>query len=113
LPIVAQMSFDDSRKVASGEDVRQVVETLAAFKPAAIGVNCGVGPQQALDLLARVRQLFTGPITAQPNAGFPVHVGGRVAYLATPEYFAGFARHAVATGANLVGGCCGTRPAHI
>ena len=113
LPIVAQMSFDDSRKVASGEDARQFVETLAAFKPAAIGVNCGVGPQQALDLLARVRQLFTGPISAQPNAGFPVHVGGRIAYLATPEYFAGFARHAVATGANLVGGCCGTRPAHI
>ncbi|HEX5416513.1 MAG TPA: bifunctional homocysteine S-methyltransferase/methylenetetrahydrofolate reductase [Chloroflexota bacterium] len=113
LPVIAQLSFVDSRRIASGEDVYQVVEALAPFQLAALGVNCGVGPQQALELIGQVRQYFGGPVTAQPNAGFPVHVSGRVAYLATPEYFADFAQKAIAAGASLVGGCCGTKPAHI
>lgn len=113
LPIVAQVSFEDYRRIASGEDVREVVGALGTLGLAAIGVNCGVGPQQALELIRQIRQFFAGPISAQPNAGYPVHVGGRIAYLATPEYFAGFSRQAIAAGASIVGGCCGTRPDHI
>ena len=52
------------------------------------------------------------PVSAMPNAGLPQYVEGRFVYLANPEYFAEFAARAVALGARLVGGCCGTTPAH-
>src|SRR5215831_9454041 len=48
-----------------------------------------------------------------PNAGLPQFVEGRFLYLASPEYFAEFAARAIALGVRLVGGCCGTTPAHI
>ncbi len=113
LPIVAQLSFDDNRRIASGHDVVQIVEVLSDLGVAVIGVNCGIGPQQALDLVSQFSVQGCPLIAAQPNAGYPVRVGGRAAYLATPEYFATFAEKAIAAGALLVGGCCGTTPAHI
>lgn len=113
LPLIAQVSFDDYRRIASGHDASQVVAALSSCDVAAIGVNCGIGPQQAIELVGQLRSHFAGPITVQPNAGFPVRIGGRIAYFATPEYFAGFARSALAAGATVIGGCCGTTPAHI
>jgi methionine synthase / methylenetetrahydrofolate reductase(NADPH) len=113
LPIVAQMSFDDNRRTVSGHDVAQVLEALTRLGVPVVGVNCGIGPQQALDLVEQLAAQ-TGPlIAAQPNAGYPVRLGGRVAYLATPEYFASFAARAIEAGAVIVGGCCGTTPPHI
>jgi homocysteine S-methyltransferase len=113
LPAVAQMSFDDSRRTASGHDVTQVVDALSRLGVSVIGVNCGIGPQQALELVAQFAVQECPLIAAQPNAGYPVRLGGRAAYLATPEYFASFAEKAIAAGATIVGGCCGTTPAHI
>jgi homocysteine S-methyltransferase len=52
-------------------------------------------------------------VATMPNAGWPAHVGGRVIYPSSPDYFADFALHAVAAGVKLVGGCCGTTPEHI
>lgn len=113
LPIVAQLSFDDTRRTASGHDVAQVVEALERLNVVAMGVNCGIGPQQALDLVGQFACHTHRFISAIPNAGYPVRIAGRVSYFATPTYFAGFARHAVAAGARLIGGCCGTTPEHI
>lgn len=113
LPIVAQLSFDDNQHTASGHDVLQVVDALERLDVPVMGVNCGIGPQQALDLVEQFAQVTSRLISAMPNAGYPVRVGGRVSYLATPRYFASFARHAVAAGARLIGGCCGTTPEHI
>lgn len=113
LPMIAQLSFDDYRRIASGHDIAQVIAALAGCDVAAIGVNCGIGPQQAIELIGQIRSHYSGPISAQPNAGFPVRISGRIAYFATPEYFAGFARSALAAGATMIGGCCGTTPAHI
>lgn len=113
LPIVAEMSFDDNRRCASGHDVVQVVKALDQLDVPVIGVNCGIGPQQALDLTGQLHHATERFISAMPNAGYPVRVAGRISYFATPSYFASFARAAVATGARLVGGCCGTTPEHI
>ncbi|HVC33196.1 MAG TPA: bifunctional homocysteine S-methyltransferase/methylenetetrahydrofolate reductase [Chloroflexota bacterium] len=113
LPIVAEMSFDDTRRTASGHDVLHVVEALERLQVPVVGVNCGIGPQQALDLVGQLGHATRRLVSAMPNAGYPVRVGGRISYLATPTYFADFARTAVATGAHLVGGCCGTSPDHI
>jgi methionine synthase / methylenetetrahydrofolate reductase(NADPH) len=113
LPIVAQLSFEDHHRTASGHDVGQVARALDGLDVAVIGVNCGVGPQQALDLLRQLAAASTRLLAAQPNAGYPVRLGGRVAYVATPEYFQDFAGQALAAGARLVGGCCGTTAAHV
>jgi homocysteine S-methyltransferase len=117
LPIVAMLSFDDTRRTTSGHTAEQAVANLEQLGVAVVGVNCGIGPQQALDLVGQFARVSPRPprrlVAAQPNAGYPMRVGGRVAYAATPEYFAGFAASAVSAGATLIGGCCGTSPAHI
>jgi len=55
----------------------------------------------------------TAKVSAMPNAGAPAMVDGRYVYLCTPEYMASYARRFLAAGVTLVGGCCGTTPAHI
>ncbi|HUX86197.1 MAG TPA: bifunctional homocysteine S-methyltransferase/methylenetetrahydrofolate reductase [Chloroflexota bacterium] len=113
LPIVAQMSFGDSQRTASGHDVGQVAEALDQLQVSVIGINCGEGPRQTLDLVRSILPRSGRFLSAMPNAGYPARIGGRIAYLATPEYFAAFARNAVESGATIVGGCCGTTPDHI
>ncbi len=60
-----------------------------------------------------MRGATTLPLAAMPNAGLPRAVEGRNIYLCSPEYMASFARKAIAAGAQIVGGCCGTTPNHI
>jgi hypothetical protein len=77
-------------------------------------VNCGVGPQATLELLEQFVAAAEGtPVSAMPNAGLPQFVEGRYVYLSSPEYFAEFAARAIALGVRLLGGCCGTTPAHV
>jgi homocysteine S-methyltransferase len=79
-----------------------------------VGVNCGVGPQATLELLEQFVAAADGtPVSAMPNAGLPRFVEGRYVYLSSPDYFADFAARAVGLGVRLIGGCCGTTPAHI
>jgi homocysteine S-methyltransferase len=91
-----------------------VARTLIQSGADVIGVNCGVGPQPTLEVLEQlVAAAGDTPVSAMPNAGLPQLVGGRFVYLASPEYFGEFAARAIALGVRLVGGCCGTTPAHI
>jgi methionine synthase I (cobalamin-dependent) len=79
-----------------------------------IGVNCGLGPQDMTDLVAQLRA--TAPdvwILAQPNAGQPVSWQGTQVYPETPESLAAWVPALVQAGATMIGGCCGTGPAHI
>jgi homocysteine S-methyltransferase len=79
----------------------------------AIGVNCGEGPAQMLRVLRAMVAVAEGtPLAARPNAGGPARAAGRVVYPATPSYVAEHAAAAVAAGAAIVGGCCGTGPEH-
>src|ERR1019366_6761369 len=79
----------------------------------AIGVNCSTGPASVLTALEAMRAATTLPLAGMPNAGMPREVEGRNIYLCSPEYMASFARKAIAAGAQIVGGCCGTTPNHI
>lgn len=78
-----------------------------------IGSNCGVGPADMLELLTAIKRHVAKPIAILPNAGFPKDVDGRQFYLADPDYFAEYALRFVDAGADVIGGCCGTTPAHI
>jgi homocysteine S-methyltransferase len=113
LPIVAEVSVDEDGNTLAGATPREVVEALEALHVDALGVNCGVGPQAALDAIQQMRPLTRTPLSAMPNAGNPTTQGGRQIYVSTPEYFADYARRFAEAGVAIIGGCCGTTPAHI
>ncbi|HXV56916.1 MAG TPA: bifunctional homocysteine S-methyltransferase/methylenetetrahydrofolate reductase [Gaiellaceae bacterium] len=115
LPIVAQLTFDEDAQTLAGVTAREAVERLRTLDVAAVGANCGLGPQAALAALAEMAGHANGlPLTAQPNVGLPSRSGGRIVYPnATPDYFGEFAAQARSLGAGIVGGCCGTTPAQI
>lgn len=114
LPIVCTMSFTRDDRTLLGSTAQDCARVLAGLDVDAIGVNCSEGPEQVLRLLSAMRP-FTGaiPLAAQPNAGGPARMSGRLQYPATAEYFADFGRQAIAAGIAIVGGCCGTGPAHV
>ena len=114
LPIVAQMTFGEDGKTRYGHTPALVVRALKQAGANVVGVNCGVGPQATLELIEQFVAAAEGtPVSAMPNAGLPQFVEGRYVYLSSPDYFADFAARAVALGVKLIGGCCGTTPAHI
>src|SRR5919202_127163 len=113
LPIIAQVSVHEEGKTLAGATPVEVVDLLDALHVDALGVNCGVGPQTALDAIMQMRPLTKTPLSAMPNAGHPTTQGGRQIYVSTPEYFAEYARRFAQAGVSIIGGCCGTTPAHI
>jgi methionine synthase / methylenetetrahydrofolate reductase(NADPH) len=115
LPIVAQLTFDEDAQTLAGVTAREAIERLQQLDVAAVGANCGLGPQAALAALSEMAEHANGlPLSAQPNVGLPSRSGGRIVYPnATPDYFAEFAAQARRLGAGIVGGCCGTTPAQI
>ena len=113
LPVVVQMSFNDEGKTLMGNKPVEVATTLKQAGAEVVGANCSVGPQILLDVLERMTAVDGIHFSIQPNAGLPRYVGSRYVYLASPEYFADYARMFVSSGAGIIGGCCGTTPEHI
>jgi homocysteine S-methyltransferase len=114
VPVIAQMTFGNDGKTLYGHTPALAVQMLRQAGAAVVGINCGLGPQPTLELLEQMVRAAEGtPISAMPNAGLPQMVEGRYVYLSSPEYFADFAARAIGLGASIVGGCCGTTPAHI
>src|SRR5438445_8343787 len=113
LPISAQVSVHEEGKTLAGATPAEIVALLDALRVDALGVNCGVGPQTALDAIQQMRPLTRTPLSAMPNAGHPTTQGGRQIYVSTPEYFADYARRFAEAGVSIIGGCCGTTPEHI
>src|SRR5512141_46417 len=113
LPVIAQMTVGTDGKTHYGTDPGVFGPEIQAMGADVIGVNCSVGPHGVLEAVEKLSRVVTVPISAQPNAGLPREVGDRKIYMASPEYMASYARRIVEAGARLVGGCCGTTPAHI
>ena len=95
---------------------RQGVELLTAVSQLpgvdAVGCNCVCGPHHLLSYL-RTLPAFPCPVSIMPNAGYPTVLGRRTFFQGQPDYFAGQLAQLVQSGADIVGGCCGTTPAHI
>jgi methionine synthase / methylenetetrahydrofolate reductase(NADPH) len=111
--IVAQVTIDDFAHLPAGGSPEVFTQEMNTWPADAIGINCSVGPKTTLEALERMSQLATKPLSAMPNAGLPARVEGRNIYLCSPEYMAQYARRMMAAGVKLIGGCCGTTPAHI
>jgi methionine synthase I (cobalamin-dependent)/5,10-methylenetetrahydrofolate reductase len=114
LPVTVSLTFNDDGTSLYGERPEDVVAALEALGVAVIGANCTQGPQPMLETVQRMSAAAkSAKLSAMPNAGSPAFVEGRYVYLCTPEYMASYARRFIAAGVTVVGGCCGTTPAHI
>ncbi len=114
VPVISHMTYGQDDRTLLGDLPAQVARQLYEAGADVIGVNCGGGPQQLSRILQAMRQAVPEAIvSAMPNAGFPESVGERMMYPATEEYFADYALTFKAIGAKMIGGCCGTTPAHI
>jgi len=113
LPLVAEMTFTEDERTLYGAYPEDVVRATQSLGVNVLGANCSVGPQKLLEIVQRLRRRTQMPISVMPNAGLPRFVSGRFLYLASPDYFADYAVRFKAAGATLIGGCCGTTPAHI
>ena len=113
LPVLASASFTRDDRTPLGSTPADIAARLVELEVDAIGVNCGEGPAQALRVIRSMKPHAGGlPLSARPNAGGPAEVGGRFVYPATPGYVAELALALRDEGVAIVGGCCGTGPAH-
>ncbi len=113
LPIVTQMAILTDGNTSYGTTPEVFTAHLDEWGADVIGVNCGVGPAHALAAIEKMRALTTRKLSAQPNAGLPRDVQGRQFYMCSPEYMAKYAKRLIQAGVRMIGGCCGTTPAHI
>ncbi|WP_348261885.1 bifunctional homocysteine S-methyltransferase/methylenetetrahydrofolate reductase [Telmatobacter sp. DSM 110680] len=113
LPVLVMVTVDDESNCLDGSSPQQAAALLTEWGAGAIGVNCSTGPSTVLTAIEAMRSATSLPLAAMPNAGMPRAIEGRNIYLCSPEYMASFARKAIAAGAQIVGGCCGTTPNHI
>jgi homocysteine S-methyltransferase len=113
LPVLVMMTVDDESNCLDGSSPAHAAKLLTEWGASAVGVNCSTGPTTVLTAIESMRGATQLPVAAMPNAGLPRAVEGRNIYLCSPEYMASFARRAIAVGAQVVGGCCGTTPNHI
>ena len=114
LPLVVSLTFGEDLRMADGTKPAAAVAALRDAGVDVIGVNCGSGPIAGIDALAAMAPLADGtPLLIMPNAGLSGRVGGSFVWAAEPAYFADEVPAFLAAGASLVGGCCGTTPAHI
>ncbi len=112
---VPSFVFDGECMLADGSTLDDVVKLLseARYSPAAMGFNCGTGPDVTLSAQEKAAGKVDLPLIIQPGAGVPRNIDHRFMPMTTPEYFTTFAIRYVNLGARGVGGCCGIFPGHI
>ena len=116
LPVVACMTFDsgpDRCSTMMGTTPEDLARAAVEAGAAAVGANCGGGPEHFVPVARRLRKTTALPIWLKPNAGLPLVRDGQTVFPMGPEAFARFVPEMIAAGANFIGGCCGTTPEHI
>jgi 5-methyltetrahydrofolate--homocysteine methyltransferase len=117
IPIVACIAFstpDRGGRTIMGDKATDCAQALTEAGASAVGANCGdLDPFQMAQVVSEFRKATPLPIIAQPNAGAPKLVKGQTVFDMPPEEFAQGMFECLKNGASLLGGCCGTTPAHI
>ena len=114
LPLVVSLSYDRGRRTMMGISPSQAGKELEGLPVDLIGINCGRSLEENLQNLVDLRQVTTKPIWFKPNAGLP-HVDGlgKTVYETTPDMMGAQVYSWLTSGAQIVGGCCGTSPEHL
>ncbi|MDA8385718.1 MAG: homocysteine S-methyltransferase family protein, partial [Actinomycetota bacterium] len=114
VPIQAQVTVELTGRMLPGTEIAAALISLRAMDVDVIGMNCATGPNEMGEHLRYLTQNTSVPVSAQPNAGLPSVVNGKMHYDLTPEQLARAQRRFVGEmGVGVVGGCCGTTPEHI
>ena len=115
VPVVVTLSFDTHLRTMMGVSPAQAIETLAPLGVAAIGANCGRGPDEMEAIMAQMAAVRPDGLLliAQSNAGLPQLVGDHFEYDADPERMAAHALALKEIGVDLIGACCGSTPTHV
>jgi 5-methyltetrahydrofolate--homocysteine methyltransferase len=117
LPIVVSMTYDsgeDGLRTMMGQSPRDAVDKLQDVGVDALGANCGRGPEAYVRLTRELRKATDLPLWIKANAGVPeLDSEGQRRFPMGPEAYAAFVPELLEAGAAVLGGCCGTTPAHI
>jgi 5-methyltetrahydrofolate--homocysteine methyltransferase len=114
VPVVITMSFDTHGHTMMGVSPEQAAKELSALGAAAVGGNCGLGPAELLPAMIAMHAATPDAVlVAKPNAGLPVLEDGKAVYRGSPGEMADYARRLTAAGVRIIGGCCGSAPAHL
>ena len=107
------MTYEKNSRTLNGTDPVTALITLQSLGADAVGCNCSMGPDSMMPLIAAMKPWARIPLLAKPNAGMPRLIGKQTVFDMSPKDFAAFGKLFVKAGVNLIGGCCGTTPAHI
>jgi 5-methyltetrahydrofolate--homocysteine methyltransferase len=113
LPVMAMLTFDDGGRTVLGTPPDAAAVTLDALGADVIGSNCGLGIDGIYSILEKMRAVTPRPLIAQANAGLPVLRAGQTVFPGTPEEMTAYHDRLLQLGVRVIGGCCGTTPAHI
>ncbi|MBQ9690965.1 MAG: dihydropteroate synthase, partial [Eggerthellaceae bacterium] len=113
LPIFCTMTFEEDGRTFLGTSPEVAAITLDALGVNVLGVNCSLGPADLAPVVKKILSVATCPVMLQANAGLPTVVDGKTIFsVKAPEYAQAVAE-LIEAGVSVVGGCCGTTPAHI
>src|SRR6266404_4055517 len=114
VPVIAQVTIEVFGTMLNGTEIGAALTALAPFPIDIIGMNCGTGPRHMTESIRYLCENAPLPVSVLPNAGLPSVVEGQMHYDETPDTFTSQIIHfANDFGVNIVGGCCGTTPAHL
>src|ERR1700730_14276319 len=114
VPVFAQVTIEVFGTMLNGTEISAALTALAPFPIDVIGMNCGTGPRHMTESIRYLCENAPLPVSVLPNAGFPSVKQGKMHYDETPETFTAQVVHFASDfGVNVVGGCCGTTPAHL
>ncbi|MCA1573081.1 MAG: methionine synthase, partial [Acidobacteria bacterium] len=114
VPVIAQVTIEVFGTMLNGTEIGAALTALAPYPIDVIGMNCGTGPRHMTESLRYLCENAPLPVSVLPNAGLPSVVDGKMHYDETPETFTAQLIHFASDfGVNVVGGCCGTTPAHL
>ena len=114
VPVIAQVTIEVFGTMLNGTEISAALTALAPFPIDVVGMNCGTGPKHMTESIRYICENTLLPVSVLPNAGLPSVVEGKMHYDETPDTFTAQLVHFAGDfGANIVGGCCGTTPAHL
>jgi len=114
IPVQVQITIDINGHMLLGSGIESFLGAVIGLGAAVVGINCGMGPKEMTPSIMNLLRNSPVPVVALPNAGMPQNIDGKAYYALEPEGFAKLLEPLVTVhGLNVIGGCCGTTPAHI
>src|ERR1041384_3902186 len=114
VPVIASVTIETMGTMLLGTEIAAALTSLEPFEIDVVGMNCATGPREMSENVRYLCSNSLRPVFVMPNAGLPENVGGLAHYSLTPDEFVRYLSHFVKDlGVSVVGGCCGTTPAHL